>query len=60
MKRDDDLHQCAAAMIRRHGARATEFAQICAEAHFALDEPETGAFWAALAELIQQKIGSIQ
>lgn len=59
MDPDDDVRQCVAAMIRRHGSRAADVAQQFAEAHFALEDSEMGEFWAVLAALIREEIGSI-
>jgi hypothetical protein len=59
MDLDDDLRQCVAAMIERHGCEAADVARQFAEAHFALAADEIGEFWAVIAELIAREIGSI-
>jgi hypothetical protein len=57
MEIDDDVNECAVAMIRRHARRSAEVAQRLADLHFLLDEPEMGAFWSALALVLRQKLG---
>jgi hypothetical protein len=59
MDPDDDVRQCVAAMIRRHGGQAADVAEQLAAAHFALDADEVGRFWAVLAALIREEIGTI-
>jgi hypothetical protein len=51
---DDELADCALALIRRHGIEAAERAQRCADAHLAVGEDEDAAFWSALAQTIRR------
>jgi hypothetical protein len=54
MEEDNDLAICALALIRRYGVEAVDTAQRYTEAHLALGEDETAAFWSALAQTIRR------
>jgi hypothetical protein len=51
---DNELADCALALIRRHGLEAADRTQHCASAHLAVGEDESGAFWSALAQTIRR------
>lgn len=59
MTESDPLMECARALIRRHGTDAAAVAQLLADAHLAASDEEVADFWSAIAQVIQQVLGSL-
>jgi hypothetical protein len=55
--KNDDLAECARAMVKRHGASASSVAKVFADAHAKIGNAEMATFWNAVTEAIR-KVGA--
>jgi hypothetical protein len=58
MVEDDDLTECAHAMIKQHGVSAQNIARMFAHTHLSAGNEDMAAFWIAVCEAIHREIGT--